>query len=42
VVGDKEEKSNTVRVRDRQKGDIGMMKIEKFIKKIQQEIAKKK
>jgi threonyl-tRNA synthetase len=42
VVGDKEEKSNTVRVRDRQKGDIGMMKIEKFIKKIQQEIAKKR
>ncbi len=34
VVGDKEKKDNSVRVRDREKGDIGMMKTEKFISKI--------
>ena len=34
VVGDKEQKSKSVRVREREKGDIGMMKLEKFIKKI--------
>lgn len=32
VVGDKEIKSKSVRVRDRKKGDIGIMKFEKFIK----------
>jgi threonyl-tRNA synthetase len=42
VVGDKEEKSDSVRVRDRKKGDIGPMKTKKFIEKIQEEIAKKK
>jgi len=34
VVGDKEMKNKTVRVRERGKGDIGEMKIEKLIKKI--------
>jgi len=32
VVGDKEMKSKSIRVRDRKKGDIGIMKFEKFIK----------
>ncbi|MBU4285054.1 threonine--tRNA ligase [Patescibacteria group bacterium] len=34
VVGDEEIKNKSVRVRTREKGDIGMMKIEGFIKKI--------
>jgi len=34
VVGDKEEKSRSVRVRERKKGDIGEMKIEKLIEKL--------
>ncbi|MCZ2845750.1 MAG: threonine--tRNA ligase [Candidatus Bathyarchaeota archaeon] len=34
VVGDKEMKNKTIRVRERNKGDIGEMKIETFIKKI--------
>ena len=42
VVGDKEEKNKSVRVRDRKKGDLGMMKIDKFIEKIQKEIESKK
>lgn len=42
VVGDKEEKEKSVRVRDRKKGDIGMMRLEKFIEKVQNEIRKKK
>ncbi len=42
VVGDKEEKEKSVRVRDRKRGDIGMMSIEKFIEKAQNEIRKKK
>ena len=42
VVGDKEEKAKSVGVRDRKKGDIGMMKIEKFIEKITKEIKNKK
>jgi len=40
VVGDKEEKTNSVRVRDRQKGDIGMIKIKDFLSKISEEINK--
>ncbi len=32
VVGDKEMKAKSVSVRERKKGDIGMMKLEKFIK----------
>ncbi len=42
VVGDKEEKSNSVRVRDRAKGDIGPVKTNKFIAQIKEEIEKKK
>ncbi len=34
VIGDKEMKTKTVRVRERGKGDIGEMKIDKFIDKI--------
>jgi len=40
VVGDKEEKSKSVRVRDREKGDIGEMKLDKFIKKVIMETEK--
>jgi len=36
VVGDKEMKAKTIRARERQKGDIGEMKINKFIEKIEQ------
>jgi threonyl-tRNA synthetase len=42
VVGDKEEKSGSVRVRERGKGDIGEMKIEKFVEKVKMEIEKRK
>jgi threonyl-tRNA synthetase len=42
IVGDKEQKSKSVSVRQRGKGDIGKMKLEKFIKKISEEIEKKK
>jgi len=42
VVGDKEEKSGSVRVRERQKGDIGEMKIERFLEKVKMEIEKRK
>lgn len=34
VVGDKEMKSKSVRVRDRKKGDVGIIKINKFIEKL--------
>jgi len=34
VVGDAEQKSKSVRIRTREKGDIGMVKFDKFIKKI--------
>jgi len=34
VVGDAEQKAKSVRVRTREKGDIGMMKIDKFIGKL--------
>jgi len=34
VVGDKEMKTNSVRVRERGKGDIGKMKLKKFLEKI--------
>jgi threonyl-tRNA synthetase len=37
VVGDKEQSSKSIRVRDRQRGDVGMMKINKFIDKINRE-----
>jgi len=42
VVGDKEMKSKTVRVRQRQKGDIGEMKLEKFLERIKKELENKK
>jgi threonyl-tRNA synthetase len=42
VVGDKERESKTVRVRQRQKGDIGEIKLLEFIEKIKDEIKKKK
>ena len=42
VVGDKEMKSQSVRVRKRGKGDIGMMKLSKFLKKIKIEQELKK
>jgi threonyl-tRNA synthetase len=42
VVGDKEMKSKSVRVRERGKGDIGEMKLNKFLNKIKIEIEKKK
>ena len=41
VAGDKEKNSNTVRVRERSKGDIGEMKFDNFIKKIKIEIDQK-
>jgi len=34
IVGDKEMKQKSVRVRERNKGDIGIIKLNKFIKKI--------
>lgn len=42
IVGDKEVKSKSVAVRQRGKGDMGMMKLSKFIEKVKIEINKKK
>ncbi|MFH1656143.1 MAG: threonine--tRNA ligase, partial [Candidatus Nealsonbacteria bacterium] len=42
IVGDKEIKEKSVGVRKREKGDIGMIKIDKFIEQIQKEIKNKK
>jgi len=42
VIGEKEVKSNSVSVRDRKKGDLGKMKIIKFIAKAKEEMEKKK
>jgi threonyl-tRNA synthetase len=42
IIGDKEVKSNSISVRDRKKGDLGIMKIKKFILKIKEEIETKK
>lgn len=42
VVGDEELKTNSVRVRERKKGDIGLMKLSEFLQKIKKEIEKKK
>lgn len=42
VVGDKEVKAKSVRVRERGKGDIGTVKLDKFIERIKKEIEKKK
>lgn len=41
VVGDKEIKTKSVRVRQRGKGDIGVLKLEKFIKKVEKQIEKR-
>lgn len=41
VVGDKEIKTNSVRVRERGKGDIGEIKLKKFIEEITKKINKK-
>lgn len=42
VVGDEEEKEKSVRVRERGKGDLGLMESEKFFEKIKKEIEQKK
>ncbi len=42
IVGQKEQKTKAVAVRDRKKGDLGPVKINKFIEKIKQEIEEKK
>lgn len=42
IVGEKEMKAKSVAVRDRGKGDLGAMKLEKFLEKVQKEIAEKK
>lgn len=41
IVGEKEESAQTVAIRQRGKGDIGQIKLEKFIEKISEEIIKK-
>ncbi len=42
VVGDKEMKNKSVRIRKRGKGDIGMVKLDKFLKEIKKEAEEKK
>lgn len=42
VVGDREVKNKTVAVREREKGDLGPRKLEKFIKDIKEKIEQKK
>ncbi len=42
IVGEKEQKNELVAIRDRKDGNIGTMKINKFIEKIKEEIEKKK
>jgi threonyl-tRNA synthetase len=42
VVGDKEMKSKSVRIRQRKKGDVGEIKLTKFIEKLKMEIERKK
>ncbi len=42
VVGDKEQKSKSVRVREHGKGDIGMIRLNKFLEKVKMEVEKKK
>ncbi len=41
IIGDKEMEANTVSVRSRKEGDVGVMPVEEFEKKILQEIATK-
>ena len=38
ILGEKEVESNAVGVRARKEGDIGAMKIEEFISKIEEEV----
>lgn len=42
IVGEKEAKAKSVAVRNRERGDAGTMKMEKFVKRVMQEIEKKK
>ncbi|MBI2676631.1 MAG: threonine--tRNA ligase [Candidatus Yanofskybacteria bacterium] len=42
IVGEKEQKAKSVAVRQRGKGDTGLVKIEKFVEKIAKEIKEKK
>jgi len=42
IVGEKEQKAKLVAVRDRKKGDLGPVKVNKFVGKIKDEIEKKK
>jgi len=42
IVGNKEIEKKSVRVRERKKGDIGMMKLDKFIEKVKTETENKK
>jgi len=42
IVGEKEQKSRSIAVRDREKGNLGVMKIEKFLEKIKKELKDKK
>jgi threonyl-tRNA synthetase len=42
IVGDKEMKAKSVAIRQRGKGDLGTMKLSKFIKQIKKEIEIKK
>ena len=41
IVGEKEENAGTVSVRQRGKGDLGQLSVADFLKKVQEEIAKK-
>jgi threonyl-tRNA synthetase len=41
ILGDREEKAGTVAVRDRKKGDLGVMSLEAFLKQIKEEIGLK-
>ncbi len=42
VVGDKEMKTKSIRVRERKKGDVGIVKLTNFIKKVKKEVETKK
>ncbi len=42
IVGEKEMKSKSVAVRDRERGDLGAMKVDKFLEKVAKEIEDKK
>jgi len=42
IVGEKERAANSVAVRYREKGDLGIMKVDEFVKKIMEEIESKK